>query len=125
MSDRPVLCLDFDGVLHLYSKGWHDGTIYDDPVPGAMEFLARAVAAFDVVVYSSRSKAPDGRRAMKHALSRWLMDADMPVLLLSFITFSHFKPAAFLTIDDRAVCFTGTFPPIDDLLAFKPWNQKD
>ncbi len=28
-----------------------------------------------------------------------------------------------ISIDDRAICFNGTFPSIDSLLSFKPWNK--
>jgi len=34
------------------------------------------------------------------------------------------KPAAMVTIDDRALTFDGTWPTIDVLKAFKPWNKK-
>ena len=44
--------------------------------------------------------------------------------LMRAIKFPWFKPAAFMTIDDRAVTFTGLFPSIEEIQAFKPWNKK-
>jgi hypothetical protein len=35
------------------------------------------------------------------------------------------KPAAYLTIDDRAICFNGTFPTIAEMDNFKPWHVKE
>lgn len=34
------------------------------------------------------------------------------------------KPPAYLTIDDRAVCFNGTFPTTEEMNNFKPWYKK-
>lgn len=34
------------------------------------------------------------------------------------------KPAAFVTIDDRALTFDGTWPDIEKLLSFSPWNRR-
>ena len=127
MSDRqrPILCLDFDGVLHLYSSGWQGADIVaDGPVPGAMAFLVEAVKHFEVHIYSSRSKSNGGRNAMRHAIHRWTFAEGLPNIMPD-LSFSHEKPAAFLTIDDRAVCFTGTFPDPSSLLAFKPWNRTE
>ncbi len=42
------------------------------------------------------------------------------------IGFSAAKPPAFLTIDDRAICFDGVWADKNpaDLLNFQPWNKR-
>lgn len=123
-----ILCLDFDGVIHRYSKGWQDGEIYDPLTDGFIAWAYVARDYFRLVIYSSRSKTAEGLMAMQSylrdqlALSNQLCDD--PVTVDDF-EFAHEKPPAFLTIDDRGLTFTGSweqFPP-DKLRAFKPWNQ--
>jgi len=41
----------------------------------------------------------------------------------SKIEWPWFKPAAFVTIDDRAITFTGQWPSVAEVMAFKPWNK--
>lgn len=58
---KPILCVDFDGVIRSYSSGWKGETVIPDPpAPGALQWLARAVEWWDVQIYSSRSKTLDG-----------------------------------------------------------------
>lgn len=67
--DKPILCLDFDGVLHSYSSGWKGaGVIPDQPVRGALWALLEYMEHFEVHIHSSRSHQWGGRRAMKHWL---------------------------------------------------------
>lgn len=136
--NKPILCLDFDGVLHSYTSGWKGADVVPDPpTKGAIEFLARAVKEFDVQIFSSRSHQPGGMDAMKawlrmhvtrhydcefhHGAAR---DFDRAMALLEAVKFATEKPAALVMIDDRALCFDGSWPRISDLLAFKPWNKK-
>lgn len=127
-SKKPILCLDFDGVIHSYTSPWTDAaTIADPPVEGAIAFMLQALQHFDVVVYSSRSKDVRGVAAMvnwlrAHAGAAWYETPDGPGL--EDVNFASQKPAAFLTIDDRALTFDGTWPTMDVLKNFKPWNKK-
>lgn len=134
--DKPILCLDFDGVLHSYTSGWKGvAAIPDAPTLGAMDFLRRVYedGRFDVAIFSSRSKSLRGRWAMK----RWLYDAlnveygqmvgptwdPLRLEIYEWVKWPWFKPPALIVIDDRAVTFTGTWPSLDALKAFKPWNK--
>lgn len=129
---KPTLCIDFDGVIHSYEKGWQNGVIYGTVLPGFFEWAEQAAKQFKLVIYSSRSKD----EAMVTAMGKWLIEqrkawrdsggmhtVDEP---LAF-DFATQKPAAFLTIDDRAICFQGSWadPALqpDAMRAFKPWTE--
>jgi hypothetical protein len=133
--NKPILCLDFDGVIHSYTSGWQAADfIPDPPVPGALAFLIEATESFKVVIFSSRSHQDGGIRAMREWLDFWLdrefgWDKGADVVaranrVCNTIEFPTEKPAAMVTIDDRALTFDGSWPQIDALLAFKPWNKK-
>ena len=34
---KNTLCIDFDGVIHDHNLGFHDGTIYGNPIKGSLE----------------------------------------------------------------------------------------
>jgi hypothetical protein len=128
---KPILCVDFDGVIHGYQSGWKGADqIPDPPVPGAIEWLLRAQDFFDVQIYSSRSSQDGGVLAMHSYLMNHALhvfgDIDDASVFMSGIKFPTQKPAAFLTIDDRAICFQGDFADIPParLLDFKPWNKR-
>ncbi|WP_024351055.1 HAD domain-containing protein [Aurantimonas coralicida] len=142
MAHKKLICLDFDGVLHSYSSGWQGcDKIADGPVPGAMAFLRRLVedGRFDVVVHSSRCSDPAGIEAIKKWLAKHIMgsapsriDGDFLVQDGEFDSRAIFeairvvdkKPPAVVTIDDRAIMFDGTWPALDRLAAFLPWNKR-
>lgn len=153
---KPILCLDFDGVIHSYSSGWKGASVIPDPpVPGALEFIVQALEQFEVHILSSRSHQWGGKSAMKHylrseyealgqaeaMLEPWWGDCvnevgassmepwyvanrDAAASIVRQIKWPWFKPPATVTIDDRAITFTGQWPALSDLRAFKPWNKK-
>jgi hypothetical protein len=127
---KPILCLDFDGVIHSYSSGWKGArNIPDPPVKGAIEFIFNALHDWDVVICSSRARYFGGIRAMrkwlyKHATMNLWYDSPAGDGLET-VRFTRWKPSAMVTIDDRAITFDGTFPDPKGLKEFKPWNKKD
>jgi len=125
---QKIICIDFDGVLHAYTSGWHGaGVVMDGPVPGAMgALMAYWRAGLKIAVYSSRSSHPDGIAAMKSAIRSWAVDefgAAESEEMLGSIAYPVNKPPAWLTIDDRAFAFQGVFPTPETIDAFKPWNK--
>lgn len=128
---KPILCIDFDGVIHSYENGWQDGEIYGTVVAGFFEWAEEAQELFKLVIYSSRSKDETRRVAMIEWLLRhrdkWartqVKDGTEPYIEFEF---TAEKPPAFLTIDDRAICFDGNWGRLalrpDVLRDFKPWN---
>jgi hypothetical protein len=136
MSEKPILCLDFDGVVHQYTSPWTDEvTISDHATDGFFEWAEKASEIFTLVIYSSRSRNPVAVSAMMDWLekerNRWRFKvaqqkgihvAELP---LQF-EFASEKPAAFLTIDDRAIQFDGNWSKLDPavLIKFRPWNRK-
>lgn len=132
--NKPILCLDFDGVIHQYNSGWKGPlTISDDVTDGFFEWLDIAAQYFKIIVYSSRSKEPGASDIMALWLAeqrkKWREKGGISSITDGTpveVEFSDTKPAAFLQIDDRAICFDGDWSKLDpaQLLTFKPWNKR-
>lgn len=102
-----TVAIDFDGVIHKYSQGWHDGTCYDDPMDGALESVRELMGHRPVVVFTARPVVPVADWLAKHApdiplyvdtataLEYW----DNPDVLLV----TNRKVVAKHYIDDRAI----------------------
>ncbi len=120
-----ILLVDFDGVIHSYTSAWtNTETISDPPVEGAIQALYELRKHFDVNIYSSRSSSPEGRYAIVSWMCKYTGKTEREIT--QDFAFPFAKPPAFLTIDDRAICFNGNWDEItaDRLLKFKPWNKK-
>lgn len=125
---KPLLCLDFDATISDYASGWVSADrIPDGPVPAAMKAIAAYSDAFRVAIYSSRTGQPGGLHAMQQWLKQHLLrelgheEGDR---VWHLVEWPHSKPPAFVTLDDRAITFTGTWPSVEALAAFQPWNKR-
>lgn len=135
---KPIICLDFDGVIHSYTSGWQGAHVIPDPVvPGAIDFITKLIPYATPAVFSSRTGQPLGLEAMRlyvftelcvHYHEQLVGGGKDPPLnavrAFNEISWPLTKPPALATIDDRAITFTGEWPNISDLINFKPWNKK-
>ena len=125
---KPILCLDFDGVCHMYTSGWKGIDVIPDPaVPGLFEFLEEACKVFDIQVFSSRSSEDRGIVAMQlwfvDQRKKWRERGGQGSEVLE-IKFPTEKPPAFIGLDDRVLNFDGNWPDISALKRFQPWYKR-
>jgi len=122
---KPTVAVDFDGVIHAYSKGWQNGSIYDEPIPGALEALRELRQRFRVVIFTSR--AVDGVPLDP----MWKTDDDQCQTIrdwfikhnaadLADLQITNRKPLAVAYIDDRAIRFTDWEQALAEVLAAGP-----
>lgn len=110
--------VDFDGVIHKNSKGYYDGTIYDEPITGAREALEKLSSQHTVIIYSCKAKSDRGLVNGKTGAAliwEWLKKHDM-AQFVSKVTAE--KPRARYYIDDKAIRFTdweSTFQVIEEI----------
>jgi hypothetical protein len=101
-SYRPLVLVDFDGVIHRYSRAWADGTVYDPPVPGAEAALQLLEAeGYEPVIFSTRDPVQ-----IADALDRWGWKQ---------YRITNVKEPAVAQIDDRAIRFHDWFQALAEL----------
>ena len=112
LGDRPIkdfvddmqrlVALDFDGVVHRFSRGWRgERSIYDPPVEGIGRAMGRLVAdGYRICIVSSRARTEAGKAAIAHWLHKEGFD-----IYVDMITSE--KMPALCYVDDRAITFTG------------------
>lgn len=102
-----TLAVDFDGVIHSYERGWLDGTIYGEPLPGALEALTELRKTYAVFVHTTR---------WPKQVAEWLAGHGVPTCVETGLHFEFWndqtqvlvtnrKLPAVAYLDDRAVLF--------------------
>ena len=104
-SDKNVIAVDFDGVIHKSSKGFYDGTIYDEPVEGTKKGLEYLSKSYKLVVYTCKAN-PDrpliGSKTGTELIWEWMEKYDLSKYISDVV---YSKPNAKYYIDDKAICF--------------------
>ena len=106
VENSKNIAIDFDGVIHKCSKGYHDGTVYDNPVDGALESLKQISSmGFNIIIFSCKSKSDrptvDGKTGTQ-MVWEWLEKYGVKDLIRDVVSE---KPRACLFIDDKGYRF--------------------
>jgi Cft2 family RNA processing exonuclease len=146
-----TIAIDFDGVIHKYSRGWQDGSIYDDEIASVFESIQELMKTYSVFILSTRNS-----RTIKKWIKQKTTECDyLPYELSGFenppeycypkygftcqvipfwvkfwnkrncLGITNRKLPAHAYVDDRAIVFTGDWQKTKaDINSFKPYNQK-
>ena len=104
-SDKNVIAVDFDGVIHKSSKGFYDGTIYDEPIEGTKKGLEYLSKSYKLVVYTCKANPNRpliDEKTGTELIWEWMEKYDLSKYVSDIV---HGKPNAKYYIDDKAICF--------------------
>jgi hypothetical protein len=99
------MAIDFDGVIHIWNKGWHDGTCYGDAVPGAIAALRILSQKYSLIVFTAKARADrplvNGKTGTQ-LVWEWLKKNGVADCVTAV---TAEKPRAMLYIDDNGYRF--------------------
>lgn len=107
--------IDFDGVIHKNSKGYYDGTIYDEPIEGTFESLKKLSQKYTLILFTTKAKPDRGLINGRNTIDliwEWLKKYNMDQFI-SKVTSE--KPRAVVYIDDKAIRFNNWIQCLEDL----------
>ena len=97
--------IDFDGTIHKYSKGYDDGTIYDEPFKDAKDVIDWLKnKGFEIVIFTTRASKENSMETggdhnkETQNIENWLKDNG-----IYFDRITSDKLAADFYIDDKSI----------------------
>ena len=105
-DEKYQIGVDFDGVIHSNSLGFHDGTIYDELIEGSRTALEKLSKSYKIIIFTCKAK-PDRvlveGKTGTDLIWDWLRKHEMDQFVHSV---TSEKPRAAFYIDDKAFRFT-------------------
>ncbi len=104
-NDLKNIAVDFDGVIHNFDKGFHDGTCYGDPLPGALDAIKTLSDKYNVIIFTAKAKPSrplvNGKTGTE-LVQEWLEKHDV----MQYVTeITAEKPRSQIYIDDKGYHF--------------------
>ena len=114
-DEKNTIAIDFDGVIHKNSKGFHDGTIYDDVIEGSYESLEEISKKYKIVLFTCKANPNRPKVNEKTGIElveEWLREHDMYKFVDRVV---WGKPNAKFYIDDKGIRFTNWKQTLEDM----------
>ena len=107
---RKTICVDLDGTILQYS-GWKGVDHFENPFPGAKEFLTELNKFAEIIIFTCRCNPeinkPEKTNLLRNRVADYLDKHELPY---DDIWIKEGKPIAHAYIDDRAViCKDGNY----------------
>ena len=104
-NGKKNIAIDFDGVIHNSSKGWHDGTCYGSPIKEAINSIKKLSKKYNIIIFTAKCKNDrpliNGKTGYQ-LVKEWLVKNN----LIDYIKeITSEKPRALIYIDDNAYRF--------------------
>lgn len=108
------IAIDFDGVVYKNSKGYHDGTLYDEPIEGALEAIKSfSDKGYTIVIFTGKVKLDrpsPNEKPMIQLVEEWLEKYKVKQYIKEV---TSEKPRALIYIDDKGYRFTDWASTLD------------
>jgi ribonucleotide monophosphatase NagD (HAD superfamily) len=118
-DEQRTISIDFDGVIHNDSLGWHDGTIYGEPIPGSLESVKKLADNYKLVLFTAKAKPDrplvDGKTGTE-LVWEWLEKYGIKDC---FYEITAEKPRCLFYVDDKAIRFIDWEKALEDIENFK------
>lgn len=117
-EETKTISIDFDQVIHNDNLGWHDGTIYGEPIDGSLDAVRKLAEKYTLVLFTAKAKPDrplvDGKTGAE-LIWEWLEKHNIKDC---FKEITAEKPRCLFYIDDKAIRFLNWEQALKDVEAF-------
>lgn len=120
---EKTICLDFDGVIHNDDKGYHDGTVYGNPIEGTFKALEEISKHVNIIIQSTKARKDRPAVDLKtgtHLIWEWLDKWNLKQFIVDVVSE---KPPAYKYVDDKGYNFNNWQVTMQILRMGKLWKK--